>query len=110
MTVENAKLILSREVKRVWPHGAPFPDYWKKQAAWLAFHAPHIGEKLVRQFVADMIETAQESLRADHTPKPYVVPENVREIWRKAEADGLVVPEVSHKISRSVPMKQGRLL
>ena len=92
MTVENAKLILAREVKRVWPHGAPFPDYWKKQAAWLAFHAPHIGEKLVRQFVADMIETAQESLRSDHVPKPYVV------------------PEVSHKISRSVPMKQGRLL
>ena len=108
MTVENTKFILSRELKRVWPHGAPFPDYWKKQAAWLAFHAPHIGEKLVRQFVADMIETAQESLRADHTPKPYVVPESIREIWRKAE--GLVVPEESHKISRSVPMKQGRLL
>ena len=110
MTAENAKLILSRELKRVWPHGVPFPDYWKKQAAWLAFHAPHIGEKLVRQFVADMIETAQESLRADHTPKPYVVPESVREIWRKAEAEGAVVPEVSYKISRSVPMKQGRLL
>ena len=110
MTVENAKLILSREVKRVWPHGAPFPDYWKKQAAWLSFHAPRIGEKLLRQFVADMIETAQEALRMDRTPKPYVVPESVREIWRKAEADGALVHELSHEIGRSAKMRQGRLL
>ena len=55
-------------------------------------------------------ETAQEYLRLDRTPKPYVVPENIREIWRKAEAEGVVVPEVEYKISRSVPMKQGRLL
>ena len=75
-----------------------------------SFHAPRIGEKLLRQFVADMIETAQEALRMDRTPKPYVVPESVREIWRKAEAEGALVQEQSHEIGRSAKMRQGRLL
>ena len=90
MKPEEAKAALSRTVKQTWPNVAraselPFPDYWKRQTEWLTFHAPHIGEKMVDQIVAGMIVIAQEAVRTGQAPKPWIVPEKVKEIWRKVK-------------------------
>ena len=90
MKPEDAKAALVRAVQRAWPNVAkaselPFPDYWKKETEWLTFHAPHLGDKLIDQFISDMIAIAQEAERTGQAPKPWIVPEKVKEIWRKAE-------------------------
>ena len=86
MTADEAKAALSRAVKRAWPNVSkaselPFPDYWKKQTEWLIFHAPRIGDKLLDQFVADMIAIAQEAERTGHAPEPWIVSDKIKAIW-----------------------------
>ena len=88
MKPEEAKAALARTVKRAWPNLAkaselPFPDYWKKQTEWLCFHAPRIGDKLLDQFVADMIVIAKTAMLTGYEPKPWIVPESVKKIWEK---------------------------
>ena len=90
MTVDEAKAALARAVKRAWPNVAkasdlPFQDYWKKQMEWLTFHAPRIGDKLLEQFVDYMIATAQAAEREGQAPKPWIVPDKVKEIWKTVE-------------------------
>ena len=90
MTAEEAKASLARAAKRAWPNVAkasdlPFQDYWKKQMEWLTFHAPRIGDKLLDQFVADMIAIAQKAERMGHAPEPWIVPDKVKKIWATVE-------------------------
>ena len=78
MTAGEVKTSLAKAARRCWPNvtkasDLPFPDYWKKQTEWLCFHAPRIGDKLLDQFVADMIATAQEAERTGHAPEPWIV-------------------------------------
>lgn len=92
MKPEAAQAMLSRAVKRAWPNVAkaselPFPDYWKKQSERLTFQAPHIGDKLAEQFVIAMVEKAKDAESRGLKPVPWIVPEKVKEIWRKAEGN-----------------------
>ncbi|MBR2838239.1 MAG: hypothetical protein IKE55_05635 [Kiritimatiellae bacterium] len=84
--------MLARAVKRAWPNVAkaselPFPEYWKSAREWLTFHAPRIGDKLTEEFVAVMIVKAQAAESRGLKPGPWIVPEKVKEIWRKAEGN-----------------------
>ena len=123
MKVEEAKATLASAAKRAWPNVAkasdlPFQDYWKKQMEWLTFHAPHIGEKLLRQFVSDMIERAKEAERLGRVPEPWIVPDKVKSIWANIEppsppvAARPTVAPIRAAAVRSAPQSitQGRLL
>ena len=90
MRAEKIKPLLARKVRRVWPWAEkasdlPFPDYWKKQTEWLTFHAPHLGDQLVEQFVEDMIEIARDAESRGVKPEPWIVSEKVKAIWANVD-------------------------
>lgn len=90
MTVEAVKTTLSRSVKATWPNVAkaselPFPEYWRGVTEWLTFHAPHVGDRLMRELVEACVMRAFEALRDGEKPDAPKVPEEVRAIWRRAE-------------------------
>ena len=89
MTADEVKASLAKAARRAWPNAAkasdlPFPQYWKSVTEWLTFHAPRIGDKLMQQFIDEFAVAAKEAEERGETPTPPKVPEEVREIWRKA--------------------------
>lgn len=125
MTAAEAKTTLVRAAKRSWPNAAktsdlPFLDYWKKQAEWLAFHAPHIGDVLLKDYVKMMLAEAKAAERQRRAPRPWIVPDEVKAIWRKVEAEKEPVTPMEAKEAKtsteaSPPspqprLRQGRLL
>lgn len=89
MTEAEIKAQLSKAARRCWPNAAkasdlPFPDYWKSATDWLAFHAPHIGDKLIGQFIADIVRAAKEAEKRAETPASPRISDEVREIWNRA--------------------------
>lgn len=114
MKPEDAQAMLSRAVKRAWPNVAkaselPFPDYWKKQSEWLAFQAPHIGDKLAEQFVIAMVEKVKDAESRGLKPVPWIVPEKVKEIWANA-AKARKASKNSKAWDHAAERAQGRLL
>ena len=90
MKPEEAKAALARTVKRAWPNLAkaselPFPDYWKAVTEWLTFHAPHIGDVLMQNFIDEFVTSAKEAEKQGQSPDAPKIPNEVREIWRKVE-------------------------
>ena len=90
MTEEAVKSTLSRMVKATWPNVTkaselPFPAYWKGVTEWLVFHAPHVGDGFMRELIAGYVEKAVRAERDGTTPEAPVVPEAIREIWRRAD-------------------------
>lgn len=91
MTTADVKAALSRAVRRKWPNAAkasdlPYTDYWKSAMEWLCFHAPHVGDGLMGRLIADIVHEAVLAEAAGAEPKPYKVPDKVREIWRRVES------------------------
>lgn len=87
MTAEEARDELRRAVRAAWPRrarpgGPPFPEYFRAAAEWLGFHAPRVGESLMRRLVADVVEEARDAEREGRVPAQRRVPERVRAIWR----------------------------
>lgn len=90
MTADEVKAALARAARRAWPNAArasdlPFPGYWRREAEWLTFHAPHVGNGLMERFIADSVAAAREAERCGEKPMPHVVPEVVRRIWEQVE-------------------------
>ena len=90
MTLNEATAMLGAAIKQAWPNLAkaselPFPEYWKKQREWLLFHAPRIGGRYARGLVGGMVFEAVEAERVGREPVAWVVPESVKEIWRRAD-------------------------
>ena len=91
MTAEEVKTALGRAARRAWPRAAkasdlPFPGYWKGATEWLCFHAPHVGDRLMRQYIDDVVTEAVLAEAAGKTPKARIVPDKVKEIWRQVES------------------------
>lgn len=91
MTTDEVKAALGRAVRRAWPKAAkasdlPYPDYWKSATEWLCFHVPHVGSRLMERLVADVVHEAVMAEAAGTEPKPYKVPDKVRQIWRRVES------------------------
>ena len=89
MTEADIKAALGRAVRKAWPNVAkasdlPFPEYWKSATDWIAFHAPHIGDKLIGQFIADIVRAAKEAEKRAETPASPRISDEVREIWNRA--------------------------
>lgn len=87
MTPEDARDELRRAARAAWPGAAraselPFPGYFRAAAEWLGFHAPRVGEALMRRLVADVVEEALGAEREGRVPAERRVPERVRAIWR----------------------------
>ena len=90
MTAEEVKTALGRAARRAWPNAAkasdlPFPEYWKGATDWLCFHAPHVGDRLMRDYIADVVRTAVDAEESGLKPAAPKVPDSVREIWAKVE-------------------------
>ena len=91
MTAEEVKTALAKAARRCWPNvtkasDLPFPDYWKGATDWLCFHAPHVGDRLMRQYIDDVVTEAVLAEAAGKAPKARIVPDKVREIWRQVES------------------------
>ena len=91
MTAEGAKATLARAAKLAWPNAAkasdlPFPEFWKSVSAWLEFHAPHVGDKLMREFIESAVQEAVDAEALGLEPRAWIVPESVRAIWASVEA------------------------
>lgn len=126
MTAEQLKHELFAALHMSWPKARtvedlPFPDYWRKTSAWLAFHAPHIGCRLMQSLITEHIAKCIKAEQDGTEPVAPVVPEKVKEIWKKAEQssplDGarLGVREETHFSApfsgpRPGVLRQGRLL
>ncbi len=87
MTAEEARMALRRAVRAAWPGasragGTPFPGYFRAAAEWLGFHAPRVGDALMRRLVSDVVEEARDAEREGRVPAERRVPERVRAIWR----------------------------
>lgn len=90
MTVDEVKASLAKAARRCWPNvtkasDLPFPEYWKGVTDWLCFHAPHVGDALMREFIDDFAVAAKEAEERGESPAAPKVSKEVREIWRKLE-------------------------
>lgn len=90
MTADEIKAALARAAKAAWPDAArasdlPFPDYWRRQTEYLAFHAPHVGDRLMDSLIAEAVAMAREAERNGTEPVAWVVPDRVRRIWDQAD-------------------------
>lgn len=86
MTADEVKTALGKAARRCWPEvtkasDLPYPEYWKAVTEWLTFHAPHVGDALMRQYIDDVVTEAVLAEAAGKTPKARTVPDKVREIW-----------------------------
>ena len=89
MRPEEIRLELARLTRARWPGVSraselPFPDYWRAELEWLDFHAPHIGDRLMRDFVDETVDKAWLAQQGGHEPKASVVSSAVRGIWERA--------------------------
>ena len=85
MTADEVKASLAKAARRAWPRAArasdlPLPEYWKGATEWLCFQAPHVGDRLMRQYIEDVVREAVLAEAAGKTPKARTVPDKVREI------------------------------
>lgn len=109
MKTDEVKAALARAVRREWPNvtkasDLPYPDYWKSATEWLCFHAPHIGDRLMERLVADVVREAVLAEAAGTKPKPYKVPDKVRQIWEKAE-HAMAKVSLNHVVPRGPTME-----
>lgn len=86
MTAEMVKATLAKLARKVWPDIArasdlPFPEYWRKQAEYLCFHAPRIGDRLMEQMCADAVVIAAVAEKRGLEPQAWEVPNTVRIFW-----------------------------
>ncbi len=103
MDVDAAKTALRREIRLAYPRvrkasELPFHDYWKAQEAYIAFHAPHLATKIVEGLARGAVHEAKDAERIGTIPKPWIVSNEVKEIWRAAgqdNGDRLVKTETS---------------
>ena len=89
MTADGVKASLAKAAARAWPNAAkasdlPFPEYWKAVTEWLTFHAPHVGDELMQQFIDGYVASAKAAEERGETPTPPKVSEEVRAIWANA--------------------------
>ena len=97
MTGKEIKEALAREARKAWPTVArasdlPFSDYWRNKVDWLTFHAPHIGDKMMRALIADAVTDAVLAEAAGKEPLCPLVPESVRKIWEDHAHTGPAQP------------------
>ncbi|MBR6733268.1 MAG: hypothetical protein IKL96_02590 [Kiritimatiellae bacterium] len=86
MTTSEVKTALGKAARRCWPNvtrasDLPFPEYWKGATEWLTFHAPHVGDALMRKLIDGFAVSAKEAEERGEAPVPPKVPEKVKEIW-----------------------------
>lgn len=91
MTADEVKASLAKAARRAWPNAAkasdlPFPQYWKSVTEWLTFHAPRIGDKLMRELIDHAVALASEAETQGVEPKEWRIPEEVRKIWEPGRA------------------------
>ncbi len=89
MTADGVKASLAKVAARAWPNAAkasdlPFPGYWKAVTEWLTFHAPHVGDVLMQQFIDGYVASAKAAEERGEAPTPPKVSEEVRAIWANA--------------------------
>ena len=97
MTGKEIKEALAREARKAWPTVArasdlPFPDYWRNKVEWLTFHAPHIGDQMMRELISDAVTDAVLAEAAGKEPLCPPVPESVRKIWENHDLPGPAQP------------------
>ena len=90
MTADEVKASLAKAARRAWPNAAkasdlPFPQYWKSVTEWLTFHAPRIGDKLMRELIDHAVALASAAETQGVEPKEWRIPEAVRKIWEETE-------------------------
>ena len=90
MKADEVKASLAKAARRAWPNVAkasdlPFPEYWKAVTEWLTFHAPHVGDELMQQFIDDFVADAKAAEERGLKPAAPKVSKDIREIWEKAE-------------------------
>ena len=93
MTAKEIKEALARAARKAWPGVAkasdlPFPDYWRNKVDWLTFHAPHIGDKMMRVLIDGAVRDAVLAEAAGKEPVCPPVPESVKKIWEKHAHSG----------------------
>lgn len=91
MSPAEVKTYLAREAKRAWPNVAkasdlPYPEYWKAQTKWLIFYSPRIGDALMLELIKDSVVIALRAENKGVEPIAYVVSDEVRKIWERADA------------------------
>lgn len=91
MTADGVKASLAKAARQAWPNAAkasdlPFPEYWKSVTEWLTFHAPRIGDKLMREFIDHAVSEAVTAETQGVKPKEWRIPEAVRKIWESDRA------------------------
>ena len=89
MTESEIKVALAKATRRYWPDKTkasdlPFPEYWKGVTSWLKFHAPHVGDRLMGNFIYTFVVNAKEAEGRGEAPTAPKVPEEVRKIWARA--------------------------
>lgn len=92
MTPKDAAVALVRAAMKAFPDAEkpgdlPYSDYWKAQSEWLAFHAPHLGDRLMAEFIREMVTAAKVAEQDGRRPDHWTVPEKVKEIWKHADQD-----------------------
>ena len=121
MTAEAFKRELGDALRTAWPDARaatdlPFSGYWRKTTAWLAFHAPHVGDELMRKLVTCAIAECLEAERSGREPVAHEVPAAVRAIWAELDEQVTTAPQPeTHFIApfsgpRPGILRQGRLL
>ena len=93
MTAKEIKEALARAARKAWPRVAkasdlPFPDYWRNKVEWLTFHAPHIGDRMMRVLIEDAVRDAVLAEAAGKEPVCPPVPESVKKIWENHAHSG----------------------
>ncbi len=93
MTEKEVKEALARVARKAWPHVAkasdlPFPAYWRNVVEWLTFHAPHIGDQMMRKLISDAVRAAVLAEAAGKEPVCPPVPESVKRIWENHALPG----------------------
>lgn len=97
MTAKEIKEALARAARKAWPSVAkasdlPFPDYWRNKVEWLTFHAPHIGDRMMRVLIEDAVRDAVLAEAAGKEPVCPPVPASVKKIWENHALERLAQP------------------
>ncbi len=97
MTAKEIKEALARAARKAWPRVAkasdlPFPDYWRNKVEWLTFHAPHIGDRMMRVLIEDAVRDAVLAEAAGKEPVCPPVPASVKKIWENHALAGPAKP------------------
>lgn len=93
MNADAVRRELSDALSASWPDGVPFREYWRRAEEWLAFHAPHVGDGLMRKLITECVAVALLAERNGTPPVAPVVGEAVRKVWEDAQGATAPRPE-----------------